>query len=137
MKKFILLNLICLLFCISCSEDDDIIYNDPIEGNWSLVNVSGSLMGVNQDIETGTIVWTFNPAENTVTIVNNNTDEEITDFFESGTYTYNYESNEGETELCSESLLIENIDFGCRDFNNNTMTLSNTWEDGYELTFVK
>ena len=138
MKKIIFLNLICVLFCFACSQDDDVIFTDPAEGDWSLVNVSGTLLGLDQDIEAGVIVWTFNPAENTVTIVNNNTDEEITDFFESGTYAYIYMSNNGETELCSESLIIEDTDFGCQSFTNgDTMTLSNIWVDGYILTFVK
>lgn len=138
MKKFILLNFICALLCIACSQDDDVILTDTTEGDWSLINISGSLMGIDQDIEAGVIVWTFNPAENTVTIVNNNTNEEITDFFESGTYMYNYMSNNGETELCSESLIVEDVDFGCQTFtNDDTMTLSNIWVDGYQLTFVK
>ncbi len=137
MKKIIFLNLICVLLCLSCTQDDDVILTDPSEGSWSLINISGSFAGIDQDIEEGVIVWTFNPVDNTITVVNNNTDEEIIDFFESGTYAYIYVDNNGETEQCSESLVIEDVDFGCQSISGNTMTLSNVWADGYQLTFVK
>ncbi len=137
MKKYTLLNLICLLLCLSCSQDDDTPINNPLEASWSLINVSGSFAGIDQDIEAGVIVWTFNPVDYTVTVENNNTDEEVINFFESGTYTYVYVDNEGETEQCNESLFIDNINFGCQTISGNTMKLNHIWLDGYILTFVK
>ncbi|AXG74573.1 hypothetical protein DVK85_10140 [Flavobacterium arcticum] len=136
MKKIIFLNLICVLFCFACTQDDDVSI-DYTYDSWSLINVSGSLAGIDQDIEEGDIIWTFNASENTVTVVNTTTDEDITDFLDSGTYNYSYINNNAETELCSESLVIDNIDFGCVTIEGNTMRLSNTWLDGYQLTFVK
>ena len=137
MKKFIFLNLVCVLLCLSCTQDDDAPITNQLEASWSLINVSGSFAGIDQDIPVGIIVWTFNTTDDTVTIVNNNTDEEITDFFESGTYTYHFVNNEEQTEECSESLFVDEIDFGCQNITGNTMVVSNVWVDGYQLTFVK
>ncbi|OIQ18622.1 MAG: hypothetical protein BM557_06770 [Flavobacterium sp. MedPE-SWcel] len=137
MKKILLLSITTLLLCVGCSDDDSAPAVNPLNASWNLTNVSGSLLGIDQDIEEGLIVWAFNTTNNTVTVVNNNTDEDVTDFFESGTYNYSYETNYIGIETCAESLKVNDINFGCQNITGNTMILSDIAADGYQLTFTK
>ena len=48
-----------LLF--SCTSDDDNQKTEAtLNGSWHLVNISGGLVGVNDDFDTGLITWIFN-----------------------------------------------------------------------------
>ncbi|MBY8961345.1 hypothetical protein KJK34_01120 [Flavobacterium sp. D11R37] len=130
--------LFALLF-ISCSDDDRRLpySGEPLEpATWQLVNVSGSIAGIDDDFEPGAVKWTFN-TDNTVTVVNNNTDEAKTDFFDSGNYTYGYVENTDSPEACQNTIKISNIDFGCVNVTGNTMRFTQPYADGYILTFEK
>lgn len=138
MKKILFMLLISpLLLATSCDEDDDSsIPNTTLTGRWNLVNVSGGLQGQDFDIPNGSITWTFN-ANNTVQVVNNNpADGNAEDFFETGTYNYQYTTNEVST-TCNQTLKIDDIDLGCQNIQGNTMTLSQVEADGYLLTLKK
>lgn len=137
MKKILSLSIIFMLCIAGCQLDDDdaVIYNEPAEGSWSLINVSGTLAGLDQDIEAGVVVWTFNETDGTVTVVNNNTDNEIETFFETGIYSYVLQDNENNDDTCEQSMVIEGINFGCQTFTEDTMILSTVHADGHQLTF--
>ncbi len=126
------------LFMASCKDDDTSNTNDtlPAAGVWKLVNVSGSIAGSSHDFEPGTIAWTFNE-DGTVTIVNNNEDENAEDFFESGTYDFHFEANQNTPDLCAQTLFVENMELGCQTETDTQLVLSQVWADGYQLTFVK
>ncbi len=127
-----------LLLATSCDEDDD--NNNPanssMTGRWKLVNVSGGIQGQNFDVPNSSITWTFN-SNNTVQVVNNNpADTNAEDFFETGTYNYQYVPSEI-TVICASSLEIDDIDLGCQNIQGDTMILTQVESDGYVLTLKK
>jgi len=135
----LLLVLLPALIMTGCEEDNATPMNyqqEAAEGEWNLVNVSGSIAGVNQDFAPGTIAWTFNE-NGTVTVVNNNTNEQAEDFFDTGTYDYSFVANEDNPQACAIVLEVDNINFGCQTINGDELVLSQVWADGYQLTFEK
>lgn len=142
MKKFIvLLVALSASFLTACDEDlaATPVNNPPAEfadGEWHLVQVTGSIAGINHTYEPGTITWTFND-DGTVDVINTNTNDNLTDFFETGNYEFTFAPNEDTPDMCAEVLMIENINFGCQVANDEEMTLTNTWADGYQLRFTK
>src|SRR5690606_36981223 len=79
-----------LLFAVlaSCMSDDDSNTPLPNTVTWNLTKVEGSIAGVTHTFPTGLIQWTFNEDTNTLVVVNNNTDDSLFDFYDSGTYSY-------------------------------------------------
>ena len=139
MKKLLLLSFASLL-ALSCNNDDD---NNPPTGNgglfdsWTLTEVDGGFAGTLDNFSEGTIVWTFNQQAGTVTVVNNNADENAVDFFESGTYDFEFVPNEISPQNCSESLNIDTVEFGCYNIQGIEMKLDQHMDDGYFLTFKR
>lgn len=139
MKRTTLLLLLLSSFHFtSCNDDDTTTNDDPqiAEEQWKLINVSGSIAGVSHDFEPGTITWTFNE-NNTVTVVNNNTDENAEDFFESGTYDFHYETNNDAPDMCAQTFFVDDTELGCLTETATELEFSQVWADGYHLTFVK
>ncbi|MCW4467892.1 hypothetical protein OGH69_02855 [Flavobacterium sp. MFBS3-15] len=139
MKRKLFLLVLPALFLMSCGDDDEsgTIYTIPeTSAPYNLVNVSGSIVGVSHDFEPRTITWKFN-TDQTVTVVNNNTNEDAEDFFESGTYELSYQPAEYTPAPCEENLFIDNIDFGCVNATDSGLILTQAVADGYVLTFIK
>ncbi len=90
MKHFIVL-IVCFSFLTftNCSISND-NNSDPqvIRVLWNLKNVSGGVAGVDNDFTTGKIVWEFNENTKKVTVTNSNTDNNLEDGLDSGTYSY-------------------------------------------------
>src|SRR5690606_37293852 len=97
MKQIVILFAVLLTGIItSCSDDNEPTqfvnqtYNnndaqETANGEWHLVQVTGSIAGINHLFEPATITWTINDNA-TVDVINTNTDESLTDFFDSGNY---------------------------------------------------
>lgn len=120
------------ILAFSCDNDDEDIPQQT--GKWRLTNVSGGLMGVDHDFPGETITWEFNAENNTVTIVNNNTNDDVFDGPDSGNYTYGFVTSES-PEICAEVMEVADMDYGCVTMSNGTMTFNNTYADGFQLTF--
>lgn len=138
MKKFILsIILLAGVFAASCDEDSTTPANNPqtMNGKWHLVDISGSIAGGHHALEPGTITWAFGD-DGLLVVQNNNTNESIEDFFESGTYTYSYIPNEDSPEMCAQVLMVNSINLGCQVGNAQEMIITNTWADGYQLKFI-
>ena len=146
MKKVSTLFVMLLVAMLtSCSEDDSPqqLVNKKAEniqeaadGEWHLVQVSGSIAGVSHLFEPGTITWTFND-DGTVTVENTNTDEGVEDFLESGVYESAYIDNDQMPSECDELLIVNNINFGCEQYLDDNLSLTQQVADGYQLKFVK
>ena len=138
MKKIVyLLATASALLLAGCSSDDESpnTINPPdYDGPWYLVNVSGSIAGISDDIEN--VTWNFNEEENTVTVTNNNTDDTDEDFFASGTYSVTFEED-ADAQDCNYTVKIQTTDFGCIDIDEDTMTFTQQVADGYILTFER
>jgi hypothetical protein len=131
------LSLIFLVF-ISCSDADDSIQktNLSANGNWSLVKVSGSIAGVNNTFPAGMITWSFDELNHTITVVNNNSNSSLEDFFSSGVYNYSIINNPIGA-FCAQDIKIDATDFGCFTETENKINISQSFTDGFDLELIK
>jgi hypothetical protein len=138
MKKALLL-LIALpaLLLSGCGSDDDnnATYPTEMAGPWQLVNVSGSIAGINH-YYTDFIMWNFDTDDRNVNISNQN-DEDVEDFLETGVYDYDFVINSDSPSACARTLKVGDTNFGCMMQDANTLTLTQTEADGYTLTFER
>lgn len=152
----LLLLLAPILLATSCQDDDTALQTaatqqqpqqpeepqqpeQPQEappGSWSLVNVSGSIAGVSHDFPMGQVIWTFND-DNTIDVVNNNPDQSVEDFLDTGNFTYGYFPSEMPTTTCSEDMFVWCFVLGCQQIDGDVMTITQQFADGYTLTFHK
>lgn len=116
--------------CVGCSNDDN--KTSILNGKWDLVNVSGGLLGVDQDFEKGTIVWDFNESDQTVTISNNNELQDVYDGLPSGTYPYNVSA-----PADADVLIVNEINLGLIDLKMNSFTVEELAIDGIKLSFTR
>lgn len=84
------LKFICVFVCLGLvflgCEKTDKARDDIFENlSWNLTNISGGFAGVDNDFDTGLIVWTFDSGS--LTVVNNNTSQDY-DVLASGDYSY-------------------------------------------------
>ncbi|MEC3908859.1 hypothetical protein VOI54_17660 [Tamlana sp. 2201CG12-4] len=109
--------IICLITLTSCSISDDTPDNEVSITQWSLINVSGGLAGINTDFESGIIVWRFNNLDGTLSVLNNNDDNSLEDGLDSGTY--NHLFIEKDEDLF---LTIDGIEYGLVTISEDTET---------------
>ena len=118
----------------SCTNNGN---NDGQTETWNLTNISGGIAGVNNDFQQGTIIWILNPQSSTLTIENNNTDNNY-DGFDSGIYAYNIQNISGKSFM-----IIEGIEFGGITILQNeiiidqNLTSNGSGADGFILRFEK
>lgn len=127
-----------LLILISCSDADDKIQKTilPSPESWSLVKVSGSIAGVNNTFPEGMITWSFNEVNHTITVVNNNPNSSLEDFFDSGVNNYSIINNPIGA-ICTQNIEINATDFGCFTKTANKITISQLITDGFDLELIK
>ena len=140
MKTIKLLSLFVLLFQLSaCNDDfDDNLPEKPsptLLGSWKLVNVSGGFANQNFDFEAGLITWTFNDNQ-TVTIVNNNTDNDKPDYFDSGIYPYEYVPTNDSGQNMNE-VIINGQRMGETMILLNQLTMDQSPFDGLKTTLIR
>ena len=140
MKTIKLLGLFILLFQLSaCTDDfDDNLPEKPeptLLGSWKLVNVSGGFANQNFDFEAGLITWTFNDNQ-TVTIVNNNTDDSKADYFDSGIYPYEYVLTNDSGQNINE-VIIDGQRMGETVLLINQLTMDQSPFDGMKVRLVR
>ncbi|MGS2725586.1 hypothetical protein ACU8DI_03180 [Psychroserpens sp. BH13MA-6] len=127
--------LLCCLLTLSCNSDDDaaVVIEPTIDGQWSLTNISGGLVGMDQDFEQGTIVWDFDTQNEQVTITNNSDSEMVYSGLNSGTYDYSVSSTETSTVISVDFLNLEIM-----TLTANQLVLDDGIAfDGFLLTFMR
>lgn len=131
--------ILLLLVSLSCCNDSDNNNNpaNTIEGNWHLVHVTGGIIGVDQTFEGDKIIWKFNSQNQNLTVVNNNTDQNLIDGLDSGSYEYSI-SNNPNNDLCNQSIIIEdNGNMGCISVDNNKFIINDLAADGFRYEFKR
>ena len=134
MKKSILFFTTFIFFTVvtSCSTNSNSSTTDSFAGAWKLVNVNGTIAGINNNFPLGMITWNFNSNNQTVTVVNNNTDPNLWDVLETGTYNYQFINN---PDLpCGESIKIDGVEYGCYTFANDSLVIDQSITDGFAIT---
>ena len=137
MKKIQLISLFAIMILFSCNNDDDKSNDTSLRGMWKLVEVNGTIAGIRDQFEPGTIQWNFNTSNTTFTVVNNNTDESKQDVFESGTYNYSITNNDMTPETCARSLVLDGTNYGCYIVTNTTLQINQGEADGIILKFIR
>ncbi|MDR6967101.1 hypothetical protein J2X31_001108 [Flavobacterium arsenatis] len=135
-------NLIIVAFLLvflssCCNNDDGNPVNQQIEGKWHLVQVSGGFVGINHVYEPGTISWEFNPSTNKLKVINTNTDDNMQDIFDTGTYDYGFQLNTATPEICPENILLNSIDYGCYTISSNNLIISQVETDGFLIKLIR
>lgn len=129
--NFFVAILVVLTFT-NCSIDNYVSDQQPVPIVWNLTRVTGGVGGIDQTISSGKIKWTFNEQTHKLIVVNNNTDDSVVDFYDSGTYSFSVQSN-GTTDILS----INNVAFGTFEVVQNVLTINQSIDDGFVLTFTR
>lgn len=134
--KSVYLYLVIYILFLSCSNDDDSNTNDDflLNGQFSLVNVSGGLLGIDDDFEIGLIIWDFDGNNWILTVDNNNTANSVCDGLPSGTYNYQILTTTGENDY----LVIDgmNLSYGITSSESAELILDEGVAlDGFLLSF--
>ena len=133
MKKIsFLITVLIFTTLIGCSRDSESSTPNTILGKWKLINVAGTFGGINNNFPPGRITWNFNPNTLTVDVVNNNTDPNLWDILETGTYSYHYINNPDSP--CGESVESDGSVFGCYTFVNDSLIIDQSIADGFAIT---
>jgi hypothetical protein len=135
MKK--LKTLFCFLLILalnSCNDKDDGTVN-RLDGTWKLINISGTIAGINENYPEGAINWTFNTTNKTVSVVNT-TSPLSPDGLATGTYSYVISQNLN-TTICNQKITINNIDFGCFDLSDSNLKLTQSFIDGIDVHLIR
>lgn len=129
--------LVVLLAVIGCSDNDDNNKNiiKDLNGKWTLLTASGTIAGVTHEFTNGTIVWEFS-ANNTLTVINNNTNNNLQSGIASGIYNYSITEN-GTSENCTFKITINQNELGCIVVNDNQMNIDQNVPDGIGYHFEK
>ena len=127
---FILLSILMM----SCSNDDDgnAVVQSTIQGEWSLVKVTGGFAGVDEDIDKGTIEWDFDEASGMVTITNTISDASFNTILPSGTYTYSISA-----PADADDLIVNNVNLGRLTLENSFFTVEESLVDGFTFRFER
>jgi hypothetical protein len=135
MRKLSILGVLLALVFSGCSSDSNTSHANIVQGQWKLINVSGSFTGASSDFEPGLITWDFNPTTQTVTVVNNNTDDSLNDIFETGVYNYSVVANPN-PETCSQTLKIDDYEMGCFSIVEGNLQIDQSFVDGFTVTLA-
>ena len=117
---------------MGCQGDDDgnASLNPDINGNWNLVRVTGGLTGVDDNFETGMIVWNF--SDRTLEVTNRNTDPNLEDMYETGLYNFALD-----TSTDALTLTIDTVSYSIDTFTNDELSFGNQYADGYNLRLIR
>jgi hypothetical protein len=136
--------LILLLLTTACSKDSNIEKVDSntldlehdICGRWKLLYVTGGITGVSYNFENEDVTWTINSTTQMVTVVNNNSNDNMIDIAETGNY--NYRINTDPNPLgCGETFVLDIMDLGCVYIQNGHLIMDQTFADGMRVEFER
>ncbi|MBO0323138.1 hypothetical protein J0X14_12595 [Muricauda sp. CAU 1633] len=97
--KHLLIPFIFGIFLSNCDNGDDAPKKDALTGTWNVQHISGGFAGIDDDYESGVIVWAFSAENGTLNVENKNEADVIYDGFPTGSYSYAILTVEGEQFL--------------------------------------
>ncbi|WP_432410172.1 hypothetical protein [Rasiella sp. SM2506] len=131
MKNLLLLFFLATVTLVGCSNDDDNSSQDPLEGSWNLVRITGGIAGVTDSIPPNIITYKF--FNGNLTVKNTNPEPDFS-FLETGEYSYQL------TILDTEQvLLIENRDYQVFSLEANAFDIGDPLpvNDGFNYEFER
>jgi len=136
MKKLKLLFVLPLFtLFLSCSNNNQETAAPTLAGQWKLVNVTGGFVGVNDNFPAGQITWNIDTANNSVTVVNNNTNPDAQDILETGVYSYTLAPDPN--AICPNTFNVNNLDLGCYTVSDNELIITYDYADGFRLRLIR
>lgn len=133
----ILAILSAVMLFLGCNSDDDQNTQVTLQGQWKLIEVSGTIAGINDEFEPGVITWNFNPQTETFAVVNNNTDESKQDVFDTGTYSYDIVPATTTNSVCGQTIELDDVNYGCFTTTSTTLQINQGEADGIILKFIR
>lgn len=135
--KSTILFLLLIVTLTSCSNDDTpILINDPNseESSWTMTNIYGGFAGIDDDYESGEIIWNFDKEAQVLTVDNSiGDDAPITSGLDSGNYDYHVESEE---EI--DYLFIDGYNSGEYTVDSDTLIIDqDAGADGFRFTLER
>lgn len=133
--KTTLYTLILMLFIFSCSSNDDAqqTAEPTLNGSWNLVNVFGGFAGVDDNFETGVIIWKFNDTDAKITVTNTNTNDVIHSGYATGSYNYEVIITANDS-----TLIIENRELKIITLSSTQLIIDEGYvSDGFQYTFSR
>ncbi len=113
------------IFCImmsmvlvGCADTHSSLEEDPVQGTWNLLHISGGFAGLDQDFEKGAIVWEFDAAEKSLTVSNNAPVDAMYSGLATASYMYSVFVANG-----SSYLKINDVEFGGIALFNSKMVV--------------
>ncbi len=136
MKTLKLLSLICFVILLnSCIIDDSSDDLPSYFGTWKLVETSGTIAGTTSEFEPGLITWKITP--DSIYVVNNNTNPELQDGFDTGAYAYTFHEDLMTTEDCYRWISFGTDDQNCIGYDFNFLHLNENVADGVNYMFIR
>lgn len=137
-KVFICTLLFGMGLLSGCSNKTNVTPQEAtLKGTWNLIHLSGGFAGLDEHFQNGTITWTFNTQNQTITV--NNTNQASTGFT-FGNGTYNYEIVEVNNQ---EYIHIESSEYGGLNLSTQNLIIdqnvisNSVGADGFKLSFEK
>ena len=119
----------------SCVVDD---YSDDLPsylGTWKLTKTYGTIAGMTTEFEPGLIKWTI--TADSIYVINNNTNPDLLDGFETGTYAYTFHEDLITTEDCYRWLSFGSGDQKCIGYGFDYLYLNENITDGVNYQFIR
>lgn len=136
MKTIKLLSLMSFAILFnSCVVDD---HSDDLPsylGTWKLTKTFGTIAGTTAEFEPGLIKWTI--TTDSVYVVNDNTNPDLQDGFETGTYAYTFHEDLTTTEDCYRWISFGTDDQNCIGYGFNNLYLNENIADGINYEFIR
>ena len=81
--------------------------------------------------------WTLNTSDATITVINNNSDDNKQNIFKDRLYPYTFEVNTAVPELCATTISIGGMNLECYHVATNELTMGQIETDGYLLKLAR
>ena len=136
MKAKLIFLLVILTCCTSCSDTDDTIPQDPLEGVWYLKNVYGGIQGIDLDYDVGDVVWNFAMDQSTLRVETTfltTGPKSIYKGLDSGKYTVGFDKQD-----TIRTIRIEGVRFQVLQIDQSNLVLDDGLAaDGFVRRFVR
>ncbi len=133
MKKIkFLVSCFLLVTLFSCNDTNgDEAYGSDLKGTWKLIKSSGGIAGTVINYPEGSEVWVFDPATHSLSVTSTSNGPLAT-----GNYSYSFENSDA-PDLCSLTIFIDGVSFGCHSIENGVLSINQGYADGLNHEFVK
>lgn len=124
-NAFVRMKKLGFIFCMTlsmvlagCADTPAPMEDDPMQGTWNLLNISGGFAGMDHDFEKGSILWEFDPEQQSLLVINNAPSDAMYTGLDTASYKYSNFVLNG-----SSYLRINDVEFGGVTFSNSKMVV--------------